>query len=63
MKVILIVNNVHMSCILLRQQGDNIIVCCQDRIIIAIITSKCVDGRVFAQLVDDKVLLDLATII
>ena len=51
------------ECIILRQIGSKVIVCCQDRIIIAEIISEPLDAITYVKPTKDKTLLDLTTII
>ena len=51
------------ECIILRQQGSKVVVCCQDRIIIAEIISEPLDAITYVKPTKNKTLLDLTTII
>lgn len=59
----LIGSTLEVECIILRQQGSKVVVCCQDRIVIAEIISEPLDAITYVKPTEDKTLLDLTTII
>lgn len=60
---ILKVNGKHISCVLLRQVGDDAIIFCQDKILKVKVLFKCILNVTYVELADDNILLDLASII
>ena len=60
---ILKVNGMHISCVLLRQVGDDAIIFCQDKILKVKVTFKSILNVTYVELADDNILLDLTLII
>ena len=60
---ILKVNGMQISCVLLRQVGDDAIIFCQDRILKVKVLFKSILNVTYVELADDNILLDLALII